>query len=162
MSTDMVTFSNMASEEYLRMWRDAWDRRSILTEERTTLEERNAVLTHEIDHLNEVVKHLGRLAGVIEEEKKFAGVGITDAMRGVLQESTEGMTAQDVLRVLTENGFDTAKYSAPMSSIYKILSRLESAGDITREAGPNGLVYAWKKPDDYANSTEITDDDIPF
>ncbi len=68
-----------------------------------------------------MVKHLSRLAGIAEEESKFAGLGITDAIRRVLQDSKEQMSPMDIHRSLIENGFIMAKYSSPMSSIYKIL-----------------------------------------
>jgi len=68
------------------------------------------------------------------------------------------MSAADVRRLLTEKGFDLSGHSAPMSSIYKVLSRLVGDSDeVEREREEDGRVFfRWKR------FSETTDDDIPF
>jgi hypothetical protein len=53
-----------------------------------------------------------------------------------------------------EKGFDLSRLSAPMASIYKILSRLVDDSQLEREKQEDGRMgYQWKG---------IRDEDIPF
>ncbi len=110
-----------------------------------------------ISHIAEVLVHLAPLAGLTYGEN-IAGLGITDAVSYVLEHHDGPMSAAEVRDALTEKGFDMSGHSAPMSSIYKILSRLaaDEKNPIEREIVDGGRVnYQWKRD-------EITDDDIPF
>jgi hypothetical protein len=82
-------------------------------------------------------------------------LGITDAIRQILKGTEERLSPIEVRDSLLEKGFDLSGLSAPMASIYKILSRLADVGnpEIFREREDDGKVfYRWIR----------TDDDIPF
>ena len=74
-----------------------------------------------------------------------------------LKSSPERMSAAEVRRSLVDSGFDMSGQTAPIASIYKVLSRLAAdGGDVEREKEDDGSVFfKWKRD-------EITDDDIPF
>lgn len=150
----------MKPDDYRKTWTRIWDELNALQDRRTALENELAEIKTQVAHLDEVLDHLGPLAGITSGDT-LTGLGFTDAIRRVVAASKDRMTASDVRRVLTEKGFDFSGLTAPMASIYKILSRLHEGNEIERER-EDGTVYWKKKADDLVQSTEITDDDIPF
>jgi hypothetical protein len=105
-----------------------------------------------------VLNHLAPLAGVAVGED-LSGLGITDAIRNVLEASADAMSPGDVRDALSQKGFDLSGHSAPMSSIYKILGRLadDSTSRIVREKADGGRVFYR-----HVAPSGITDDDILF
>ncbi len=69
-------------------------------------------------------------------------LGLTDAIRQVLQSSEDRLSATDVRRTLKEKDYNLSALTAPMASIYKILRRLsEKPDEVQREKEENGSVY---------------------
>ncbi|MGO8709357.1 MAG: hypothetical protein ACLQMG_16915 [Terracidiphilus sp.] len=153
----------MKQQDYVERWNELCDEKNKLIDERTNLETSLSEIKTQIEHLDEVLNHLAPLAGISISEN-FAALGITDAIRLTLKKSKTRMTPQDVRRALVENGFDLSGYTAPMASIYKILSRLadDSDSQVSRQRDESGVFYSWDEVDDFAQSAEISDDDIPF
>jgi hypothetical protein len=161
--------------EYDATWVTLYQKKEELLDRRSALEAQLADATTQIDHLTEILSHLAPLAGIAYGED-LAALGITNAIRWILEHSEARMSPTEVRDKLEEKGFDLSSLTAPMASIYKTLSRLAEANepDITREKEADGKVfYSWKRPnasfdqrppapDDYAQSAEISDDDIPF
>ena len=148
---------------YEKTWDDLSSERRTLVEQRTTLENDLNEVRTKIAHLDEILSHLEPLAGIPWLES-ISGMGITDAIRAVLSRKESSMSAQDVRRSLEEGGFDMSALTQPMASIYKVLARLvDDSREAEREKDDNGRVtFRWKTADDLVQSTEITDDDIPF
>lgn len=144
--------------EYGKRWEEFHAIKTELLDRRATLENELNDVTVRLTHIDEILDHLAPLAGVVMAPNSVAGLGITDAIRTVLREAKEAMSAQDLRRLLKEQGFDFSNISAPMASIYKILSRLVDSEDLERQKTDDGrVVFAWK-----TSPTEIADDDIPF
>lgn len=152
-------------ENFADTWSELVSESSELENRKTELEEQLDLVKKQIAHLDEVVRHLAPLAG-IALNKDLSDLGITDAIRTVLEDATERVSPQDVRRELEGRHFDFSGYSAPMSSIYKILGRLADDPDcpVMRKRDGNSVFYIWERPnkDEYAQQAEITDDDIPF
>ena len=118
------------------------DKRTALFGKRASLEAELSDVKTQITHLNEIMGHLGPLAGLPAGDN-IAGMGITDAIRWILSNSEERMSPTNVRDNLIEKGFDLSSLTAPMASIYKILSRLakESKPEVFREKDDDGKVY---------------------
>jgi hypothetical protein len=136
-----------------------------LAERRDALEAELSEVKSQIVHLDAVLDHLRPLAGLAIDED-ISGLGITEAIRAVLRNSKARMSATEVRLALKAKGFDLSSYSAPMSSIYKILGRLAEDANTPvirhKDESGGGVFYEWQDPDDYAQQAEISDDDIPF
>jgi hypothetical protein len=129
-----------------------------LEELRTTLENELAEVRHKLSHLQEVLNHLEPLTGNIYPGIKsdIPALGLTDAIRAILvNANTERLSAADVRQKLVDCGYDLSGLSAPMQSIYKILSRITEGEDseFVREKEEYRSYFKWKG---------MTDDDIPF
>lgn len=137
--------------EYDAIWGEMYKKRLDLFDERARLEAELSDVNKQIVHMNEIMSHLGTLAGVPPNED-IASMGITDAVRWTLNNSGELMSANDVRDKLTEKGYDLSSLTAPMASIYKILHRLSSEPkpEITRKKDQvDGKVYyQWIKKED--------------
>jgi len=153
----------MKPEDYYETWERLLAEQTQLIDRRTSLENDLNETNIAIAHLEEVIGHLAPLAGV-PVGADLAGIGITEAIRRVIQHSKNRMSAAEIRRALGDNGFDLSSLTAPMASIYKIVSRLIEAGEVEREKEDSNVYYRWKtaQADDLVQPTEITDDDIPF
>ena len=161
---DTVLYSfGMKQEEYKARWLEMLSECCQLREKRNGLETELDEVKRQIEHLDAVLKHLGPLAGESEGDD-ISGLGLTDAIRAVLKKATDRVSPSDVRQTLQQKGFDLSGYSAPMSSIYKVLSRLaaDDNSHVTREQEDNAVFYRWNEPDEYSQAAEISDDDIPF
>jgi hypothetical protein len=150
-------------EDYRAVWDDLYEECSSLEGQRDNLETELSEVKGRIAHLQAVMNHLRPLAGVPLGDD-ISGLGITDAIRAILENAKERMTPQDVRRALANKGFDLSGYSAPMSSIYKILARLadDQSSPVFRIRDGSGVSYEWRTPMDISQQAEISDDDIPF
>lgn len=155
-------------ENFADTWSELLQEHGEMETKRCELEEQLDEVKKKLAHLDEVLVHLAPLAGVSYPDD-IAGLGMTDAIRLVLEHASERMSAQDIRKTLENRGFDLSGYSAPMQSIYKILSRLvdEANSRVVRERDGTTVFYMWQKPAsqivaDFANQVEISDDDIPF
>lgn len=129
------------------------EKRNDLIGKRSAAEAELSDINTQIAHLNEILKHLSPLAG-LPDGGNLATLGMTDAIRWVLEHADGRMSPKDISDKLVEKGFDLSSLSAPMGSIYKILSRLAEGDDpeITREEEDRKVYYTWKSEDS----------DIPF
>lgn len=139
----------MFETEYDQVWGEMFKKRAHLFSKRADLEAELTDVNKQIVHLNEILNHLAPLAGIPDNED-IASMGITDAIRWILNNTEARLSAPDVRDKLTEKGYDLSSLTAPMSSIYKVLSRLSSepSPQVTREKDEDGKVYyRWIKRD---------------
>ena len=105
-----------------------------IDEERADLEVRRADLDKEAIHVKEMISKLMPLCGETATGEDLSGLGFTDAVLAVIELARPSkLTAQVIKENLAQKGFELSKYSNPMASIYKILSRLEEAKKIEVE-----------------------------
>lgn len=107
--------------------------------------------------LKKTVESLSALVGEDTDEKT---VGITEAIREVLQKLWErnhelGLTPTGVRLHLHQSGFQLDSYKNPMAVIHTTLKRLEDQDEIKAFPKNEKTLYQWIQQ-------EITDDDIPF
>ena len=143
------------SEDFRRAYEEFMSEKADLMNRRTELENDLSEVRTKIAHLDEVIDHLAPLGSIAHMETDIMGFGLTDAIRRVLLNATDKLSAQDVRQQLEENLYDLKGLSAPMASIYKVLSRLEESGEIDRERD-GGRVFFRRK------ASPISDEDIPF
>jgi hypothetical protein len=150
----------MDAADFAKTWHDLMAEKMRLFDQRTGLETELFEVRKKISHLTEVIDNLAPLAGLgYTSDGDLSQLGLTDAMRSVLKNSDERLSAQDLRRLLVEKGYDLSGLSAPMASIYKILSRLtEDPGEVEREKEEGRVYYRWKQE----TSGPLTDEDIPF
>ena len=145
----------MEQTEFVEEWSKIWEEREKALACQVELETDLMELRNKISHLSEVLNHLAPLANMPSSSDSISDLGITDAIRTVLRKANKKLSALDIRKELEDRGYDLSALSAPMASIYKILSRL-SPDEVEREKGEAGRVFfKWK-------STPITDDDTPF
>jgi hypothetical protein len=146
----------MDADSFAKTYAELSGQRSMEINRRTELENELVEVRNRIGHLDEVLAHLAPLADISFYDDSISGLGLTDAIRTILRTSDKRLSAQDIRKQLQEKNFDLTTLSAPMASIYKILSRLtEDSGDVAREKEGAHVFYKWKVP-------PITDEDIPF
>jgi hypothetical protein len=166
----------MNQEDFKAMWNQLWAESIELGVRRVDLENDLNEVKAKIENIEQTLNYLRPLAG-IPEGKDLARLGLTDAIRCVLQESKQRMTANEVRRALQNGGFDLSGYSAPMSSVYTVLARLVEDSDTPvirhKDGNSPSVSFEWKEPksentltidldDDIAQTAEISDEDIPF
>jgi hypothetical protein len=148
-------------EDYKAMWSKLFDESIELSNRRTELEMDLNEVKAQIQNVEQMLVSIRPLAGIASVED-LKGLGITDAIRTVLKNSKQRLSPNEVRKALTQGGFDMSGYSSPMSSIYTVLGRLASDDDsseVIREQDVNrNVFYRWKANE----STELSDDDIPF
>jgi hypothetical protein len=150
-SRHVYNLSLMSSLNYRELYEQLSSKISELRQSRVELEVQLGDVTTELDALEEAISRLGPLAGYMTDPENIAGLGITDAVRGVLDPKLR-MSAAEVKKKMEEKGFDFSGYSAPDASIRTILKRLVEAkkAEVEREG--------WKTFYKYLP----TDEEIPF
>lgn len=130
--------------EYDDVWRQIYRKRENLLDRHAELEAEIRDVSNQLAHLNEILIHLNPLAG-LGNGQSIIGMGITDAVRYTLRNAEGRMSPTDIRDQLLEKGYDLTALSAPMSSIYKILSRLadQKKPEITREKEDGNVFYRW-------------------
>jgi hypothetical protein len=128
-----------------------------LLDEQAQIEQRLGYIVSRIQVLRKTILSLGELLG---EEFEPETVGITEAIRKILQDSADERGSYTspvgVRNALQKNAFPLSEYKNALAVIHTTLKRLEEQGEIEGAAGTNGRVYyRWKKE-------EIVDADIPF
>jgi hypothetical protein len=146
----------MEQEDFRQTWQDLMSERRRLFDQRTNLETELVEIRYKITHLDEILSHLSPLAGFANEDD-LSSMGLTDAIRTVLKNAPERLSAMEVRESLQQRGYDLSGLTAPMASIYKILGRISDGenSEVEREKEEGRVYYKWKQP-------VITDDDIPF
>lgn len=156
---------HMTQDEYRAMWDQLFGDSIELATRRTELENELNEVKVKIENVEQALQYIRPLAGVTEDDN-LGRLGMTDAIRAILKKSRGRMSATDVRKALSHGGFDLSGYSAPMSSIYTVLGRLtadDDSGEVLREQDDSrNVFYRWKANDELVQSTDITDDDIPF
>jgi hypothetical protein len=144
--------------DYAETWSQIVSERHKAVARRTDLETELIEIRNKISHLDEILDHMAPLAGMSSGDDDFLKLGLTDAVREILSGSSERMSAQDVRVALHSRNYDLSSLTAPMQSIYKILSRLAADHEEVERTREDGRVYyQWnRKP------SPITDEDIPF
>jgi hypothetical protein len=135
--------------------------RRILVDQRTSLENELSEVKNQIEHLTGAIRHISPLSGSLPAFRvdDLSELGITDAIRAVLRDSTEPLNAGDIAKTLMERGFDMSRYTSGMASIYKILRRLMDDSKEIERISEDG---DGKAPYQYRWIRTISDDDIPF
>jgi hypothetical protein len=130
--------------DYDATWVTLYQKRTDLLEQRSSLEAELSNVNTQIEHLNEILKHLSPLVG-LPAEANLASLGITNAIRWILEQSEDRMSPTEIRDKLIEKGFDLSALSAPMNSIYKILSRLADGDkpEVTRQEEDRKVFYSW-------------------
>jgi hypothetical protein len=120
-------------------------------------------LDQEIAHAYTVMTELQGLCAD-QDQKNFWGgaerlvkahlkVGITEAVRVILQENFFPMTAVDLKKQIEARKLDINRYANPLAVIHTVLKRLVQAGDVKVVAPMNGLkAYQWISATDKALS----------
>lgn len=139
---------------YQELWNKVRDRRTELGKELVDLELRVDELRKEAAHLDQVLINLGALCGLFFEIPSIPGMGLTDAIRTVVDNATDRLSPTEIQQELQKKGFSFSNYTQPMASVYKVLSRLTDAKQIIQEK-EGGRVF-------YRTAKEISDEDIPF
>ena len=87
-------------------------------------------------------------------EQDISFVGITDACRRIIRDSSGGISAVQVRDALLKNGFDLGVYSNPLASIHTILKRLEEKDEARAETRNETTFYFWQptQPPGIANN----------
>jgi hypothetical protein len=135
----------MESSDFLKYWEALNAERLRLVARRDEIEmELNETKT-KIRHLDATMEHLLPLADLGMFVPEITQLGITDAVRRIMQMNKDvRLSATDVRTKLKEQGYDTSGLTAPMASIYKILSRLsENPEEMRREKEEGRVYYTW-------------------
>jgi len=158
----------MEPEEFEKVFANLGGERQKLIGRLNDIETELIDVRNKISHLTEVLNHLGPLARVAISGD-ISGLGITDAIRHILQTSAERMSPQDVRQQLSDRGYDLSSLTSPMASIYKILSRLADESEEAEREKENGRVYyRWKldfdnfDPDDEFSPEEVSTEEVDF
>ncbi len=141
----------MTTPDYKTIYEVLSSKVSELWETRTELEVRLGDINKELESLEETMSHLGPLAGYTSGPDSIVELGITDAVRAVLDPKIR-MSPADVKAKMEERGFDFSKYSAPDASVRTILKRLVEAKKAEQEKEGHKIFYRFLP----------TDDEIPF
>jgi len=149
----------MTVDDFTQTWQDIARERGDLAAFRDDLETKLAELRTKISRLDEVLNNLAPLTNLpiaYYDERDVSKLGLTDAIRFVLRNSQQRLSAHDVRKLLLEKRYDLSGLTAEMASIYKILSRLSEgdSAEVDREKEDGRVFYRWKP--------EIKDEDIPF
>lgn len=137
----------MDASEFRKTYSALYDERQRLVSQRDEMELELNELRAKIKHLDKALENLVPLADMGGLVPEMNQLGLTDAVRQVLELSgvvEERLSATEVRTKLTEYGYDLSALSAPMASIYKVLARLsEKHQEITREKEGGRVYYTW-------------------
>jgi hypothetical protein len=141
----------MATVDYKSLYFEMGSKLDELQQKRTDLEVQLGDVTTEIRSLEAMRRYLAPLAGFGIFEESVAELGITEAVRAVLN-PTDRMSAAEIKAKMEQKDFDFSGYSAPDASIRTILKRLVEAGKAEVEKEGHNTFY----------KLLYTDEDIPF
>ena len=141
----------MNRDGYVKIYMQLLSRIGELKGRRAELEAALGDTVHEIENIKKAIDHLAPLAGMMYDEKDVSNMGITDAVRHVL-DPKERLSVAEIKAKMEEQGFDFSSYNAPNASIHTILKRLVDAGKAELEKDGWNSFYKYLP----------TDEDIPF
>jgi hypothetical protein len=114
--------------------------------------------------LNSKLRKLRRtitaLAAMCSESPGMDELGITDSCWEVMEAERQEVSTLRVVQKLEGMGFDLSSQKNPAASVHAVLSRLADKGKIKKVTTSDGSI-AWQGPN-YDESSQISDDDIPF
>jgi hypothetical protein len=149
---------------------------------KTSLKEARTVFDQESRELNELQarvywlrndlanlrKTITALAAMCSEEPWSDSLGIKDSCLEVMTIEKTTVSTQDVVKRLEAMGFDLSSQKNPAASVHSVLSRLAADEEIEKRTDDKGGV-TWRGPNydervdnEFSQSAEISDDDIPF
>jgi hypothetical protein len=133
----------METSDFYKTWEALNEERQSLAVRRDEIELELSEIRVKLQHLDKVLEHLLPLADLSMFVCEINHLGLTDAIRTILQmKKDERFSAADVHTKLQDEGYDLSSLTAPMASIYKILSRLaEKPEEVRREKEEDGRVY---------------------
>jgi len=146
----------MAKRNYHRMLYDAKQNLAELLVQRQKLDQ-------EIARAHTVVTELQNLCADQDQRNFWRGaervikadlkVGITDAVRVILQENFFPMTAVDLKKQIEARKLNIQRYANPLAVVHTVLKRLIQSGDVRIVTPINGLkAYQWISSTDKALS----------
>jgi hypothetical protein len=138
----------MASEdkqEYLKILNELAAKLSALTERRTELQIELGELNNQIVIVGRTLDAMSPLMGFPNDKNDLGTLGMTDAIRQVLASVKERLSASQVKEELARKGFDLSGYGNPMSSIYKVLSRLKDKDEVIAVQEGWNVFFTWKR-----------------
>jgi hypothetical protein len=127
-----------------------------------TAQGRLSTLNNEVGFLESEIVRLRRtiaaLSDLCDEPIGLEQIGITDAVRSVLDQATQQMTTAQVKDGLAELGFDLTTQKNPTASVMAVLKRLADGKEIRRQVVGGDPVWLGKN----AKVVVENPDDIPF
>jgi len=125
--------------------------------------EKRQELDKEIARVHAIVTELQNLCADQDQRNFWRGaervikanlkVGITEAVRVILQENFFPMTAVDLKKQIEARKLNIHRYANPLAVIHTVLKRLIQSGDVKVVAPINGLkAYQWISSTDKALS----------
>jgi hypothetical protein len=107
------------------------------------------------------------LAAMCSESPWSDPLGITDSCAEIMEIEKTEVTTQEVMKRMEAIGFDLSSQKNPAASVHSVLTRLAAKGKISK-INKDDEEVAWRGPryvdlgDEFVQSAEISDDDIPF
>jgi hypothetical protein len=141
--------------------------RTLFDQEKKELIEAEARTFWLKDDLAKLKRTITALAAMCSVEPWIDELGITESCEEVMALERSEVSTGLVVKRLEGMGFDFSSTKNPSASVHSILSRLATKGKIKKITDEAGAV-TWRGPhyeepaDDFAQSAEISDDDIPF
>lgn len=143
-------------ERYRAIYDQLNERLQVLTIRRDEAELSLGDLKKEISSLEETLTYLAPLSGYIFNPTNLGNVGITEAVRTVLNlEAPERISVSDLKKKMEDHGFSFESYSSPGATLHTVLRRLADAGEVKLEKDGYKVFYL-------PVQQEISDEDIPF
>ena len=133
----------MAADDYRDALKRAKSELDELINQRTVLEGRVKALQLTIQGLSiltEETDHSQRLP----QEAFDDSVGITDAIRTVLQQSKMPMTAPQIRDALLDRGYDTERYASILTVIHNTVKRMQEQKEILTIGTDTGRFLGWR------------------
>jgi hypothetical protein len=132
----------MEPSEFFQVWESVNNEKQRLVVRRDEIEMELHEIRNKLKHLDATLEHLTPLADMGDFVPDITQLGLTDAVRRILEESELPLAAADIRKQLNDRNYDLSGLSAPMASIYKVLSRLaEKHDEVKRQKDGNGRVY---------------------
>jgi|SRR5271163_3603091 len=135
----------MEPKEFYKHWEALQAERERLAARRDEIEMELHETKTKIRHIDSALDHLMPLADLGMLVSEITQLGLTDAVRRIFQMNKDvRLSATDVRNKLKEEGYDLSDLTAPMASIYKILSRLsDNPEEMRREKEDGRVYYTW-------------------
>lgn len=111
-----------------------------LLDRRDDLEAQLDEVKKQIHNVDKIITHLMPIAGEAITAD-IPTLGLTDAIRKIMEQSKDRMSATDVHDELKHHRFDFSQYSQPAASIHTVLRRLAKKGEIAAEKDDWNVYY---------------------